>query len=284
MATVEDSGILLRVDGAEMPSDNTKLAETSGCFRRACAVVGGTPVPMFQPTLIKALDCLSGMLPMDALQSTCVFMLFFVALFVDSEVLINYICFDLIDKENCVDILGLVLKLKKKDDFLTKALINYFRSEFKLNPEFVHLSMARNPRKLRWEISKVNGDEHKLNRLAKFPSTCKFCKVVIKEPDHLSRTRKCSYTTCCLQPIHIICLEKVMAFQWSHCPYCKCPYTRGVMEPVGDLSEVIQISVVRANGAPPAAKLVQSEVFRFLDSPYACRTLRGPVNGLNNLS
>lgn len=277
MAATDDRGVLRSGESIEVPTDNIKLMETSGAFRRACKIVGGAPTTMFRPILNECMDCLSGMQPMEILDSTCIFMLFFTALFLDTEILLNYIVFDLIDKNTCVDILGLVSKLKKRDDFFSKSIINYFRSEFKMDPDYVYLSLARNPRKLRWEISKFSGDNHKLNRISKFPSTCKICKVTMNDADHLSMTRKCIHTVCCMQSLHIKCMKKIMEQQWGYCPYCRSPFTKGVIEPLGDLAEVVQVSVVRANGAPPPSQLVRGEVFRFLDSPYESRNINGPM-------
>lgn len=244
MAVVGEPNAAVFGDGMEVPADNLKLADTSGSFRRACRVLGGTPIPLFQPVLIQALDCLSGMAPMASLNNISIFMLFFVALFLDTEILANYIVFDLINKNNCVDILSLVSKFKKREEFLFRAVINYFISELKLEPEYIYLSMARSPRQLRWEISKLHIKENVPTWAPGFRSACPICKIIICDNEHLSMTKKAVFTPCCKKILHVHCYKKLMALLWGRCPYCRCSYASGVLLPTTNSLNKSQSAIV----------------------------------------
>lgn len=283
MATEIGEDTVRHGNSAEIAIDNVKLAETSGSFRRACKVLGGTPVPLVQPVLTLAMDCLSGMLPMTHLGTANIFMLFFVALFLDSEVLANYIVFDLIERNNCVDILALISKLRKRDQFLSMAVINYFIMELHLDPDYVYDTLSKNPRKLRWEISKTKGVDRSNSLLCSFPSTCCICKLVINDPDHLSLTKKCVRTLCCQNRIHIRCLKKLMALVRGRCPYCRCLSLSGVNQPSTDTIVSVPIGIVCPVSSHNAHNFMREESVRVLNSPYERREHQGPIRMNNSI-
>lgn len=244
MSVVDEPNTAVFSNGVEIPQDNLKLAETSGTFRKACRVLGGTPIPLVHPVLTHAMDCLSGMSKMSSLNNYSMFMLFFVALFLDTEILINYIVFNLINRYNCVDILALLSKFKKRTDFLTKSVLNYFIADLKLDPEYVLLSMTRDPRKLRWEISRMNIRLNDNRSLDCVPSLCSVCKILILNNEDLSLIKKRVLTTCCGAALHINCYKKVMALLQGICPYCKCKYVSGVLLPKSELSSTPRVASI----------------------------------------
>ena len=270
-AVVDKEGKLNKNRSLEIPMDGENLSRTSVTFRRACLAFGGIPVPMFQPVLCQVLDCLMGMTSFHSLDKTSLMMLFFTAEFLESEVIYNFVCFDLLDKNSCVDILQYVLMLKGKEHFLTKAVLNFFRGAFKMDPAYVLLVVEANARRVRWEVSKFNGENHGLSRVAHFPAVCKFCTKTITRPKHQNPFKKVAYMTCCLQSCHIGCLKRMYGEKFGHCASCNFPYLSGTLESAGELGQVLSVSLIRTVGAPPEAKRVEGEVFKFIQSPYGCR-------------
>lgn len=269
-------------EGIEFPSDNENLKNTCGSFKRACTKIGGVPQAMFQPVLLAALDCLSGITSMYTMKHFSIQMLFFVACFLDSEVLMHFICFDLLAKDTCVDILLMLRQTRDEHDFLIKTVLNYFQSEIRLAPAYVQSAIANNPRKLRWEVMRINGSDHNLNRMSRFPTTCNVCNKTIMAAKHLSLTEKCVYTSCCYSNIHVSCLLKIMEDLFGNCPFCQIPMLKGHVKGITQLGQILKVAVVRTNGVPPTCTHESGEVFRFLDPPHGRRDDVGITPGSVN--
>ena len=161
------------------PNENHTLAMTSGTFRKTSEIMGGVPTELFAPALDKALSCLMGITSFFTLKDLPIHLLVFVAVFLGSDTLLNFIVFDLVEKDNCIDILINVTNAKPDDRFYPNAVLNYMQGQFNMNSKYINLTLKVNMRRLRWELSRKNGDNTKLNRLAHFPSKCEFCKKTV---------------------------------------------------------------------------------------------------------
>lgn len=253
----------------ENPWENQNLFNTCGNFKRACELVGGVPLTLIQPALMTTMDALSGMSIMGSLRHLSVPLLFFMAMFLDSEVLVQYICLDMLDKDTCVDILQQMVKIYGQQYHLTKVVTSYFRTEFGFDPAYVTKLIHSNPRRLRWAVSNKGDMPRNLSRMAKYPTTCAYCNEVIYRPDYLSTTMRTAYTSCCMQVTHWPCLSEMMNKKWGSCKYCNFPFLNGIIQNLDcELGIVSELAVIRTISGPPAPGPSQGEIFKFAKVPF----------------
>ena len=252
---------------SEYPWENQNLFSTCGNFKRACELVGGVPLTMLQPALVTTMDALSGMIVMGSLKHLSVPLLFFMAMFLDSEILVQFICLDMLDKDTCVDILQQMVKIYGPKYHLTKVVISYFRTEFGFDPAYVTKLIHSNPRRLRWAVSNKGDMPRNLSRMAKYPTTWQYCNEVINKPDYLSTIARTAYTSCCMQVTHWPCVAEMMDKKWGSCKYCNSPYLCGLIQDDSELGVVSELAVIRTPNGPPAPGPSQGEIFKFAKVP-----------------
>lgn len=264
---MEHGEIVVKYVSEETPSDNKSLAQTSRAFARVCDTLGQVPMPMFAPVLNQVTLGLMGLQSLHTLAQTPIEMIFAAGRLLEASAINSFVCFDLINKNTCVDILINVIKFEGKNTFLHKAVLNYFLGELQMDQANVTLNVESNVRRLRWEVSQIVGEDHSLTRMIKLPSTCKFCNKTMHAMKHLDRDNKVVALPCCYSTAHLTCLARMYAVKWGGCPYCKVPYLAGRMETVGNLGQILQVKLIRTKGNPPESYVQQGEVFRFLQQP-----------------
>ena len=141
------------------------------------------------------------------------------------------------------------------------------QGQFNLDSNYVLLTLNVNARRLRWEISRIPGDNSSLNRMAHYPSKCNFCDKSMMAIKNLEDKSKAICMPCCYKPAHIQCVKSMYTKNWGHCAFCSMPYLFGKLETVGTLGQIFEVSLIRKKGVPPESYKVNGEIFKFVQPP-----------------
>ena len=149
----------------------------------------------------------------------------YVAIYLESDVLLNYVCIDRLNTENYSKILTILLNTFGREHFLVGMLLRFAKVALDLDDETI-LEVFKKGEKALWNLVK-----NKKRRNLKFMSEnlvelteecpCCFDKMLHLDKDKINRPVP---MTCCFQWIHLNCQKLFLKSKYSECPLCQTPF------------------------------------------------------------